>query len=128
MTGIFLACYNVGSALGNTVSGALWTQLLPSSLNKELGSINSTLAISAYKDPFTAVDEWPMGTPERDAIVRSYQYIQSLITVTGICLCVPVMLFAVLTRDPKLNDQQTLAVEDASSHGDGHAVEIYRGK
>ena len=128
MTGIFLACYNVGSALGNTVSGAFWTQLLPSSLNSELGNINSTLATSAYKDPLTAVDEWPMGTPERDAIVRSYQYIQRLITITGICLCVPVVVFAFLVRDPKLNDQQTLAVEDAPDRGDGHAVDIYRGK
>jgi SIT family siderophore-iron:H+ symporter-like MFS transporter len=26
ITGIYLACYNIGSAFGNTVSGAIWTQ------------------------------------------------------------------------------------------------------
>ncbi|OQD71821.1 hypothetical protein PENPOL_c001G01558 [Penicillium polonicum] len=112
MTGTFLASYNVGSAIGNTISGAIWTQLLPSSLHKELTGINSTLATSAYKDPFTAIAEWPMGTPERTAIVRSYQYIQQLITITGICLCVPIMVFAFAVRDPKLNDEQTLASDD----------------
>ncbi|KAJ5616659.1 hypothetical protein N7537_001773 [Penicillium hordei] len=112
MTGTFLASYNVGSAIGNTISGAIWTQLLPSSLYGELAGINSTLATSAYKDPFTAIAEWPMGTPERTAIVRSYQYIQQLITITGICLCVPIMAFAFAVRDPKLNDEQTLASDD----------------
>ena len=53
-----------------------------------------------------------MGTPERTAIVRSYQYIQQLITITGICLCVPIMAFAFAVRDPKLNDEQTLASDD----------------
>lgn len=112
MTGTLLASYNVGSAIGNTISGAFWTQLLPSSLHNELGGINSTLATSAYKDPFTAIAEYPMGTPERTAIVRSYQYIQRLITITGICLCVPVMAFAFAVRNPKLNDEQTLASDD----------------
>lgn len=108
MTGTFLASYNVGSAIGNTISGAFWTQLLPSSLHDELGGINSTLATSAYKDPFTAIVEWPMGTPERAAIVRSYQYIQRLITITGICFCVPILALALAVRNPKLNDEQTL--------------------
>ncbi|CAG8877804.1 unnamed protein product [Penicillium nalgiovense] len=112
MTGTFLASYNVGSAIGNTISGAIWTQLLPSSLHHELGGINSLLATSAYKDPFTAIADWPMGTPERMAIVRSYQYIQHRITITGICLCVPIMAFALAVRDPKLNDEQTLVIDD----------------
>lgn len=125
MTGIFLASYNIGSALGNTVSGAFWTQLLPSSLHEELGHINSTLATSAYADPFGAIADWPMGTPERTGIVRSYQYIQRLITITGICLCVPVMAFALATRDPKLSNEQTLAEDgplnrdtDTQDHGE----------
>lgn len=119
MTGTFLASYNVGSAIGNTISGAFWTQLLPSSLHDELGGGNSTLAISAYKDPFTAIAEWPMGTPERTAIVRSYQYIQRLITITGICLCVPVMAFAIAVRNPKLNDEQTLVSDDDLPYQEG---------
>lgn len=112
MTGTFLASYNVGSAIGNTISGAIWTQLLPSSLHDGLDNINSTLASSAYADPFTAIADWPMGTPERTAIVHSYQYIQRLITITGICLSVPVVAFAFAVRDPKLNDKQTLVEDD----------------
>ncbi|KAJ5482526.1 hypothetical protein N7475_001338 [Penicillium sp. IBT 31633x] len=112
MTGTLMASYNVGSAIGNAISGAFWSQLLPSSLQDELSGINPSLAISAYKDPFTAIAEWPMGTPERTAIIHSYQYIQRLITITGICFCVPVMAFAFSVRNPKLNDEQTLVSDD----------------
>ncbi|KAF7550638.1 hypothetical protein G7Z17_g5572 [Cylindrodendrum hubeiense] len=108
MTGVYLATYNVGSALGNAVSGAIWTQLLPSALAKNLAGINETLAISAYGDPFTAALEWPMGTPERDALVESYQHVQRYLTITGICLCIPLIAFSLCLRNPKLSSEQNL--------------------
>ncbi|KFA55259.1 hypothetical protein S40293_04988 [Stachybotrys chartarum IBT 40293] len=114
MTGLYLATYNVGSALGNAVSGAMWTQVLPARLELSLRDINSTLAMSAYADPFTAIAEYPVGTPERDAIIDAYRYIQRLLTIVGICLCVFLIVFGALTRNPKLNDEQTLAKEGDS--------------
>lgn len=109
MTGVYLATYNVGSALGNSVSGAIWTQVMPKTLAKNLAGINETLAVSTFADPFGAAAEWPMGTPEREAIVASYQHVQRLLTITGICLCVPLIAFSVCLRNPKLNNNQTLA-------------------
>jgi len=41
ITSLYLASYSVGSALGNTISGAIWTQVLPGKLLAELG--NATL-------------------------------------------------------------------------------------
>lgn len=115
MTGVYLATYNVGSALGNAVSGAIWTQLLPSTLAKNLAGINETLAVSAYGDPFTAAMEWPMGTPERDALVDSYQHIQRYLTITGICLCIPLIAFAMCLRNPKLTGDQNLVEKKNNS-------------
>jgi SIT family siderophore-iron:H+ symporter-like MFS transporter len=114
MTGIYLATYNVGSALGNAVSGAMWTQILPGRLETNLADINATLATEAYADPFTAIVGYPMGTPERDAIVEAYRHIQRLLTIVGICLCVFLIGFGLLTRNPQLNDKQTLAKESDS--------------
>ncbi|OIW32819.1 MFS transporter [Coniochaeta ligniaria NRRL 30616] len=108
MTGIYLATYNIGSAFGNAVSGAIWTQVLPYALEDRLASINSTLAVSAYGDPFTAASTYPVGTPERTAIIDAYQHTQRLLCIAGICLCVPLIAFAFVLRDPKLNDQQNL--------------------
>ncbi|KAF4506012.1 hypothetical protein G6O67_006139 [Ophiocordyceps sinensis] len=115
MTGIYLAMYNVGSALGNTVSGAMWSQLLPARLDEALAGLNSTLAAAAYADPFTSVvAAYPVGTPERTAIIEAYQSIQRILCITGVCLCVPLIFFAVMLRNPKLSNEQTLAKDDAS--------------
>ncbi|KAJ6781825.1 hypothetical protein PWT90_08771 [Aphanocladium album] len=111
MTGVYLATYNIGSALGNTVSGALWTQLMPAALESRLSPINATLAIEAYASPLTVIELYPIGTPERDAMVHAYQSIQRLLTITGICLSVPLIVFSLLTRNPKLGNDQTLATD-----------------
>ncbi|KAL7800327.1 ferrioxamine B transporter [Trichoderma ceciliae] len=113
MTGLYLAVYNIGSALGNTVSGALWTQLLPKALESRLVDINSTLAIDAYGNPLVAILPYPPGTPERDAIIDAYQHIQRLLTITGICICVPLIAFSLAIRNPRLTSEQTLATESA---------------
>ncbi|KAH8587712.1 major facilitator superfamily protein [Bisporella sp. PMI_857] len=105
VTGIYLASYNIGSALGNCVSGAIWTQSLYSHLNSNLG--NATLAAEVYGKPFAAVPLYPVGTEVRTQIIRSYQSVQRLLTITGICLCVPIIAFAFCLRNPRLSDQQS---------------------
>lgn len=117
MTGIYLATYNIGSALGDAVSGAIWTQLLPGKLESSLANVNATVASYAFADPFGAVAEYPLGTPERTAIIEAYQSIQRLLCITGICLCVPLIFFSVAIRNPQLNDNQTLA-KDLEAEGD----------
>lgn len=112
MTGIYLALYNIGSALGNAVSGAVWSQVGPPTLEKNLAGINDTLAAITYGNPLSIVDLYPMGTPERDAIVKSYMHIQRLLCIVGICLTIPLIVFACLARNAKLNDEQTLASDD----------------
>ncbi|KAI0011328.1 major facilitator superfamily domain-containing protein [Xylariaceae sp. FL0662B] len=119
LTGVYLATYSLGSAFGNAVSGAVWTQTLPAVLEEELNPINATLAHSAYGDPFTAATEWPVGTAERTAIISAYQHTQRLLVITGICLCVPLIGFALALRNPKLNSQQTLAKDLRSDEETG---------
>lgn len=123
MTGIYLATYNIGSALGNAISGALWTQLLPQELTRRLESVNATLVDEAYGSPLTVITTYAIGTPERDAMVESYQYIQKMLTITGICLCIPLILFSLSIRNPKLNGQQSLAKEYDSSDVESNEAE-----
>ena len=109
VTGIFLACYNVGSALGASVSGAIWTQVLPTKLENNLAGFgNATLATAVYADPFTFILSYPVGTPERTAVIDAYQSAQRLLCITGICLTIPLILFAACLRNPQLGDTQSL--------------------
>lgn len=118
ITGLYLATYNVGSAFGNTVSGAIWTQVLPGELERQLSSFgNATLATAAYGNPFGAVAEYPIGTPERAAIIAAYQDTQRLLCITGICLCVPLIVFSLCLRNPRLgNGQSNPDAEGGMSH------------
>jgi SIT family siderophore-iron:H+ symporter-like MFS transporter len=109
ITGLYLATYNVGSALGGCVSGAIWTQVLPSTLEDRLAPFgNSTLAASTYGNPFGIIAEYPVGTPVRTAIIDAYQYAQRLLCITGICLSVLLIGFALTLRNPRLGDEQSL--------------------
>ncbi|GAB1215575.1 hypothetical protein ATERTT37_004766 [Aspergillus terreus] len=106
ITGIFLASYNVGSAIGNTIAGAIWRQTLLKELIKNLGDVDT--ATTAFGDPFTYATAHPMGTPERDAVVESYKHTQRLLCITGICLVVPLIAFACCIRNPRLTKDQSL--------------------
>ncbi|KAF2643833.1 siderochrome-iron transporter-like protein Sit1 [Massarina eburnea CBS 473.64] len=106
ITGIYLACYNIGSAFGNAVSGAIWTQLVPGKLNARIS--DPTLAAEWYATPLTLVATYPPGTPERDAAIEVYRYVQRLLCITGICLSAVLIFFACVIRNPRLGDEQSL--------------------
>ncbi|KIW29602.1 uncharacterized protein PV07_05408 [Cladophialophora immunda] len=109
ITGLYLATYNIGSAFGGAISGTIWTNVLPSTLEDNLAPLgNSTLAAATYADPFTVAYEYPVGTPVREAIIAAYQHAQRLLCITGICLCTLLIAFAFCLRNPKLGDEQSL--------------------
>lgn len=115
LTALYLATYNVGSALGNCVSGSIWTQVLPGKLSENLDPFNNATLVSAmYASPLTTYLEYPVGTPQRDGIIASYQSVQKLLTITGLCLCVPLIFFGLMLRNPKLDNRQTLASDSDS--------------
>ncbi|CAH0005092.1 unnamed protein product [Clonostachys byssicola] len=101
MTSIMLTMNNVGMALGNAVSGAIWTQTLYAQLQKDLAP-NTQLAEQVYASPLYVVPNFPVGSSERTAIIESYRYIQRLLTITGICLVVPMLASALCLRDTRL--------------------------
>ncbi|KAL7939344.1 ferrioxamine B transporter [Trichoderma chlorosporum] len=107
LTGLYLSFYNVGSALGTCLSGAIWTQTLYPTLEASLAfQPNATLARAIYENPFQIVSQYPVGTEIRDAIIHSYQSIQRILCITGMCICLPMIAFALALRNPKLSDQQ----------------------
>ncbi|KAJ6789851.1 hypothetical protein PWT90_10675 [Aphanocladium album] len=106
LTGLYLSFYNVGSALGTCMSGAIWTQTLYPALESNLAfQPNRTLAQAMYNNPFKVVADYPVGTEIRDAIISSYSYVQSLLCIAGLCVCVPMIGFALALRNPRLSDQ-----------------------
>ncbi|KAK1245912.1 hypothetical protein MKX07_004981 [Trichoderma sp. CBMAI-0711] len=118
LTGLYLSFYNVGSALGTCLSGAIWTQTLYPTLEASLAfQPNTTLARAIYENPFHIVSQYPVGTEIRGAIIHSYESIQRLLCITGMFICLPMICFALALRNPKLSDRQVQEdAEDVTAH------------
>ncbi|GJC92539.1 major facilitator superfamily transporter [Colletotrichum higginsianum] len=117
ITSLYLSVFNVGSALGNCLSGALWTQLLYPSLEQNLAfQPNGTLAQAVYNSPFATIEHYPVGGNIRDAIIDSYKDVQRLLCIAGLCICVPMVGFAFALRNPRLSEERVQP--EASSESD----------
>ncbi|KAL3484368.1 major facilitator superfamily domain-containing protein [Aspergillus germanicus] len=106
MTGLFLAFHSIGNAFGTSVAGAMWSQLLPSSLAANLG--DPALAAQVYGNPFGVVAQFSVGTDVRTAVIDSYQHVQRYLCMTGLCLSIPMIGFAFCLRNPVLGRDQSL--------------------
>lgn len=118
--------YNIGSALGNSVSGAIWTQILVPTLLKNLSVPynNITIVEGIFASPFEYASNYTIGTPLRDGMVNSYRHIQKLLTITGICLCLPLVFFSLVIRDPTLGGEQSRPdAEQANPGADRNRVD-----
>ncbi|KAE8330077.1 major facilitator superfamily domain-containing protein [Aspergillus sergii] len=108
ITGLYLAVYNIGSAIGGTISGAVWRQRMGKELTKHLGGANETLTDLAFAKPFDFIVSYPVGTPEREAVILAYKEVQRILCITGICLTVPLIIFSLCIRNPRLTKDQSL--------------------
>lgn len=89
------------------MSGAIWTQTLLGTLQENLSfQPNASLARDIYDSPFAVVSRYPVGTDIRAAVIDSYQSVQRLLCIAGICICVPMIGFALALRNPKLSRRQ----------------------
>ncbi|WPK23194.1 hypothetical protein PUMCH_000422 [Australozyma saopauloensis] len=115
---LYLASYNIGSAFGVAVSGAVWTQLMPAEIVKQMSAlgVDTSLAGTAYQAPFTFIITHPWGSPGRIAVALAYAHIQRKLCIVGICLCVPLLCMTIFLRNHKLTNAQSL---DEEHHGEG---------
>ncbi|ODV95723.1 hypothetical protein PACTADRAFT_3406 [Pachysolen tannophilus NRRL Y-2460] len=96
--------YRIGAAVGSAVSGAIWTQTLYKKILEYMG--DATLAASAYASPYDFILIYTWGTPEREALVKAYKYVQNLETLVAVVFCAPLFICSLFLRDPKLTDEQ----------------------
>ena len=119
LTGLYLSFYNVGSALGTCVSGAVWTTTLLPVLKANLAfQPDEELARNIYNSPFSIIAKYPVGTEIRTAVIESYSHVQQLLCIAGICVCVPMIAFALALRNPRLSEDKVQP--DANVDNDYH--------
>lgn len=100
ITSLYLASYNVGSAVASAVAGAIWTNVLPKQLHKRIS--DASIANIAYSSPFKFIKKYKWGSPERIAVMQAYQVVQKILCTVGLCFCVTLLVAALFLRDKKL--------------------------
>uniref|UniRef100_A0A0L0NSE2 Major facilitator superfamily (MFS) profile domain-containing protein n=1 Tax=Candidozyma auris TaxID=498019 RepID=A0A0L0NSE2_CANAR len=107
---IFAACYHVGGSIGSSISGAIWTQLMFEIIRRKMAALNvdPTLAKSAYQQPYIFAKQHKWGTEPRRAVSLAYAEVQKNLCITGLCLCVPLLVLVLFLRDHKLSEAQNL--------------------
>ncbi|KAI1826205.1 siderophore iron transporter mirC [Xylaria intraflava] len=104
-TAVYLTLVEIGGAVGAAISGAVWTQLVPSKLSEYLPPDVASQAHTIFGDVTVASNYtmYPPGSDARAAINRSYQETMQVLLTIAIVLCAPMVLLSLLMKNYKLD-------------------------
>lgn len=118
---LYLSSYNIGSAFGSALSGAIWTNKMYGYMVENFNDkgLNVTLATEAYSSPYTFILTNTWGSEERVAVVLAYAKTQRILCIIGLCLCFPLLLSTFFLRDHKLESVQSLELAHHNDSKEG---------
>ncbi|KAI1431421.1 siderophore iron transporter mirC [Xylaria sp. CBS 124048] len=104
-TAVFLTLIEIGGAVGAAISGAVWTQLVPSKLSEYLPADMASEAHTIFGDVTVASNYtmYPPGSDARMAINRSYQETMQVLLTIAIVFCAPMVLLSFFMKNYKLD-------------------------
>lgn len=95
---------SIGVAIGNAIAGALWTNILPVELGKNLPSDVADQLATIYGSIEVQLS-YPMDSPVRDAIISAYGVVQHKMVIAGSAF-VPVFVLCIfLYRNINVKDK-----------------------
>lgn len=103
-------CTSVGGAIGQTISGAIWTSILPGRLERYLPDDLKSQAALIYGDLNRQLGyEW--GSAPREAIVRAYGDTQKYMLIASVAASAGSLLWVSMMKNMSLRrTQQGLGV------------------
>lgn len=97
-----LACESmiiaIGSAVGQTIAGAMWTGIFPAKLLKNLPADAQDNFAAIYGD-ITVQSGYPWGSPARDAINLSYAETQRYMLIAATCIYLVMWVSVAMWQD-----------------------------
>ncbi|KGO36746.1 Major facilitator superfamily domain, general substrate transporter [Penicillium expansum] len=92
---------SIGSAIGSTVSAAIWTSEFPKALAKY---VPAEVSVTKVYSDITAQLSYEWGSPARNAIAHAYGDAQRYMLITSVCMLVVAWGCAAMWRDIKIKD------------------------
>lgn len=93
---------SVGGAIGSAIATAIYTKKFPQALDRALPG-NATLNAELYGS-LTVQLGYPMGSPERDAVIHAYGEAMWYLTIAGTVVLVPCFFFIGIWKDFKIKE------------------------
>ncbi len=103
-TAIFMTVLEIGGAIGNAISGAIWNRNLPAKLKIYLPADTKDQADAIFGNVSLAASGWPMESPTRIAINRAYQETMTKILWVALIVAIPCFFLSFLMRNYKLDE------------------------
>lgn len=110
VTAIFLTLLELGGAIGNAISGAIWSNNIPAKLREYLPPETQHQADDIFSDVDLAANGWAMGNPTRTAINRAYQETMTKLLTVAVIVSVPVLILSFFMEDYDLSQMDQKVV------------------
>ena len=92
---VVLAIYglfgSIGAAIGETIAGSLWTNMLPKQLYNDLPEGSKNLTKTLYGS-IVNQKRYPIGSPVREAVIEAYGYVMHRMVIAGAVFIIPVVV------------------------------------
>ncbi|KAJ6785211.1 hypothetical protein PWT90_02945 [Aphanocladium album] len=103
VTTLYEAARAISGAIGNAISGSIWTRLLRSKLESHLPAASKSQA-ARIQDSFTVATSYAVGSAERIAINQSYTEVMHTLLIVSIALLVASFLVSLAIEDVNLKE------------------------
>ncbi|KAH9876293.1 hypothetical protein J1614_004172 [Plenodomus biglobosus] len=94
----------LGGAVGATISGAIWTQMIPSKIEKYLPLDSKIDAMKLYNSLYETL-ALPWDSVERQAVVRAYRDGQKTLLISGAFAFLPGLMWMCLFQNHRMSDR-----------------------
>lgn len=113
-TAAFLTILEIGGAVGSAISGAIWSNSVPDKLLDYLPEEARHHAKKIYGSVKYASSQFPMGSPERNAINRAYQETMTSILTIAVIVALPLIPLSLMMKNYKLDEVSSTRINCAT--------------
>jgi hypothetical protein len=97
---------SVGGAVGQSISGAVWTNIVLKKLTLYLPDNLKAEAPAIYADLKKQLS-FPMGSPERTATIQAYGEAQKIMVIVATCSLLPCLLWTAMLKNIRLSQHRS---------------------
>ncbi|SJL02116.1 related to siderophore iron transporter mirC [Armillaria ostoyae] len=111
VTAMVLLLTEIGGAIGNSVAGAIWTNLMPGKLLKYLPNISQDERDALYSS-ITTVTTYARGTEIREGAISAYGDVMKIMLIVATVMSVIPLIISLFMPDWHLGEKQNAVDEE----------------